>query len=371
MSDWKIVGKEGVDDQVDQEIAECLRLESPRSFFLFAGAGSGKTRSLTKALRVVLEREQIKLRLQHQQVGVITYTNAACLEIKERILFNPLIEVSTIHSFVWSQIGGFTRDIKSWLSDAIQRDLEKLREEERRGRTGTRASENRRRRIAARIERLETLDNIRKFTYNPDGDNVERESLDHNEVIQIGSDFLSSKSSMQKLLVTRFPILLIDESQDTHASLMEALFSVQAAHKDEFVLGLFGDTMQRIYGHGKPDLGVELPADWARPAKEMNYRCPRRVIELTNRIRADADGQLQKGPKEQDEGVVRLFVARADEAVHEEVESRACSIMASLTGDDGWSDPTRGAKTLTLEHHMAARRLGFLGFLKHLIDHHV
>ena len=79
---------------------------------------------------------------------------------------------------------------------------------------------------------------------------------------------------MQKLLVTKFPILLIDESQDTHQSLMEALFAVQAAHKNEFILGLFGDTMQRIYGHGKPDLGVALPGDWARPSKEMNHRSP-------------------------------------------------------------------------------------------------
>ena len=39
-----------VDDQVDHEISTCLNLERPISFFLFAGAGSGKTRSLVKAL---------------------------------------------------------------------------------------------------------------------------------------------------------------------------------------------------------------------------------------------------------------------------------------------------------------------------------
>ena len=35
-----------LDGQVDIEIAACLTPTSPRSFFLFAGAGSGKTRSL-------------------------------------------------------------------------------------------------------------------------------------------------------------------------------------------------------------------------------------------------------------------------------------------------------------------------------------
>ncbi len=40
----------GIDDHVDAEIAACLNLASPRSFFLFAGAGSGKTGSLVTAL---------------------------------------------------------------------------------------------------------------------------------------------------------------------------------------------------------------------------------------------------------------------------------------------------------------------------------
>lgn len=31
---------------VDDEIYSCLDLDNPKSFFLFAGAGSGKTRTL-------------------------------------------------------------------------------------------------------------------------------------------------------------------------------------------------------------------------------------------------------------------------------------------------------------------------------------
>ena len=33
-----------LDDEVEKEIENCLDLVSPKSFFLFAGAGSGKTR---------------------------------------------------------------------------------------------------------------------------------------------------------------------------------------------------------------------------------------------------------------------------------------------------------------------------------------
>ena len=75
--------------------------------------------------------------------------------------------------------------------------------------------------------------------------------------------------------------------------------------------------MQRIYGHGKPALGEELPDDWARPAKQMNHRCPRRVIDFINRLRADADGQAQRGRADKEEGVIRLFIARGEEGTHE------------------------------------------------------
>ncbi|MDD4590348.1 MAG: hypothetical protein PHG06_07965 [Parabacteroides sp.] len=39
-----------IDDHVDDEIKLCFSEDSPKSFFMFAGAGSGKTRSLINAL---------------------------------------------------------------------------------------------------------------------------------------------------------------------------------------------------------------------------------------------------------------------------------------------------------------------------------
>ena len=52
-----------VDDHVDDEIAACLNIDEPRSFFLFAGAGSGKTGSLVTALKRVRESSGGRLRL--------------------------------------------------------------------------------------------------------------------------------------------------------------------------------------------------------------------------------------------------------------------------------------------------------------------
>ena len=45
-----VVDDDHRDDIVDQIIRNCLDQDNPRSFFLFAGAGSGKTKSLIDAL---------------------------------------------------------------------------------------------------------------------------------------------------------------------------------------------------------------------------------------------------------------------------------------------------------------------------------
>ena len=117
-----------LDDHVDAEIATYLTLESPRSFFLFAGAGSGKTRSLVNALEHIQKTHGPRLKLRGQRVGVITYTNAACDEIKARIDFNSLFHVSTIHSFAWDLIGGFNADIREWLRQDLEQGIHDLRD---------------------------------------------------------------------------------------------------------------------------------------------------------------------------------------------------------------------------------------------------
>jgi DNA helicase II / ATP-dependent DNA helicase PcrA len=198
------------------------------------------------------------------------------------------------------------------------------------------------------------------FIYSPDGDNPEKEALNHAEVIKITSSFLTGKPMMRSLLRNRFPILLIDESQDTNKELIEALFLVQAGEKSSFALGVIGDTMQRIYTAGKLDLGINLPVDWATPSKTMNHRSCRRIIELINKIREPVDDQKQKPRADKGEGFVHLFILPAETIDKSAREGEIYTRMAAITGDDGWLEPDKSVKTLILEHRMAANRLGFL-----------
>lgn len=52
----------------------------------------------------------------------------------------------------------------------------------------------------------------------------------------MGCEFIATEETMQEILVGKYPILLIDESQDTKEGLVEALRVVYEKHKDDFLL---------------------------------------------------------------------------------------------------------------------------------------
>ncbi len=354
-----------LDDHVEDELAGFLSLEKPTSFFLFAGAGSGKTRSLVNALNYLAKTYREILRLRGRQVAVITYTNAASDEITRRTEYDPLFVVCTIHSFAWSQIQGFNSDIRAWLKDNLPREIAELQADEAKGRAGTKASIVRQTQIESKQRRLDRLADTKTFTYNPNGDNRERNSLNHSEVVKIFSAFLLTKPLMQRIFVGKFPFLLIDESQDTSRALIDALFVVQQAHTDCFCLGLIGDTMQRIYADGKERIEREIPPSWGTPEKKLNHRCPKRIVRLINQIRGGVDDHKQEPRDDRPEGWARLFVLPIDVPDKPALEQKVRDYMAGLTGDQDWTIASK-CKILTLEHHMAARRMGFLNLFESL-----
>jgi DNA helicase-2/ATP-dependent DNA helicase PcrA len=348
------------DDGVDQEIYECFNPLHPKSFFLFAGAGSGKTRSLVNVLEKFKKEHGENYRLYRQKIGIITYTNAAADEISHRLENDPIFKISTIHSFSWDLIRNLNKDIKQWLKTNLHNEIWELKDAQSRSRDlSNKTSVDRARKIESKENRIQYLDKILKFVYNPNGDNVTKDSLNHAEVISIAAEFIRTKSLMEDIVASTFPIILVDESQDTKKEMVDALFKLQENKKGKFTLGLFGDMMQRIYGDGKDDLGNNLPADWARPSKKMNHRSNKRIIELINNIRKDVDGQQQVSRTEKENGVVRLFIGqrKSNKTI---LEKCATQKMAKLTNDPLWDLESGDVMTLILEHHMAANRLGFL-----------
>jgi len=363
MEDIRVVTDDNRDSNADSVIQSCFDLKNPKSFFLFAGAGSGKTRSLVSALEYINAKMGRELKLNGRNVAVITYTNAARDEIKRRSRYNPLFEISTIHSFAWNLICSHTCDIREWLKREISVKKAEAETKLATSRKTTKTYKDTEKKLVKLTQRLEYLDSVKHFIYNPDGLNVENNSLDHSEVIKITAEFLSQKETLQKILVDKYPILLIDESQDTQKDLMNVFLQIQEKYATRFSVGLLGDIMQRIYLDGKDDLHKSIPTTWETPEKIMNHRSRKRIVDLCNSIRKPVDGIEQKSREDKPGGFVRIFVSSRNNPY--ETEQSILFQMSQITGDAKW-EQIKNVKALTLEHKMAASRLGFKNFYESL-----
>ena len=122
------------DTPADLEIKDCI--DNSQNFAVVAGAGSGKTGSLIKALSYVRNKLGKSLRAANQQVACITYTNVAVENIKRRTDLDELFAVSTIHGFLWSLIENYQSDIRNTLRDElIPKRIEKKQEDDNGGKS--------------------------------------------------------------------------------------------------------------------------------------------------------------------------------------------------------------------------------------------
>ena len=110
-------------DKVDEQIIAAL--QNGNSFRVEAGAGSGKTYSLNKAIEWIQANKWTEYRRKTQTVVCIPYTNAAVDVIAERLSKDSFILPSTIHAFAWNAI----RQYQSFLIDIVTNDPDFFPEE--------------------------------------------------------------------------------------------------------------------------------------------------------------------------------------------------------------------------------------------------
>jgi ATP-dependent DNA helicase, uvrD/REP family len=358
-----------IDSQVDETLEKCILTTPRKSFFLYAGAGSGKTYSLVLLLKKIRDSIGKDLLLQGKNVAVITYTNAATDEIVNRLDYSPVFHISTIHSFVWDVIKYYQADIRRFYCQYIQEEIQELSRkiEGAKSKTAKTYSSNvdKLRNLKHKLEKAQTTE---KFVYSPNGSNLENNALKHAEVIKISAQMIMENLILQRIIAQRYPILLIDESQDTKKELVDAFFRIQENFKEIFTLGLLGDQKQRIYNDGKENMASIIPPEWEQPVKKMNYRCAKRIIKLANTIGKDIDIHAEQVSREDAiEGFARLFVVQQRDGINKnEVEQTVMKSMCDLTKDAKWFEPNADVKILILEHMMAARRLGFEQFFEPL-----
>ena len=349
---------EKIETAADEAVRACL--DSHRSFALIAGAGSGKTRSLVEALERIREREGRTLRQNGQRVACITYTKRAVEVIKTRLGFDDLYFVSTLHSFVWDQIGRFQSDIREalrerWLPALIAKEREKDN-----GGTSQTAQKAwaKARRLEQELAALETITHFKyidaQFGDYPNG------KLGHDDTIEIASYLFEKNATFRRITGLRFPYIFIDEAQDTFEGIVAGLNLVGAGDQLPIV-GYFGDPWQQIFDH---NVGIFAPpANGETITKTENFRCSESVIRLLNAFRQDVK-QYAAGENKGREGSVLFRLVKAEKPegprktyTDAQIE-RALEQMDLAVAEWGWSNRDDVIR-LFLARQMIARRMGF------------
>ncbi len=375
------------DAGVVDEIVGYVTSTPPRSFFLFAGAGSGKTRTLVAVLRKLTGigtgdaqgnpapatdepavRFARELRARAQTIRVITYTKNAALVVTGRLGTNDLTQVATIHSFCWDLIAGFDDDIREALLAMNADALQKARDAAAGRKNG--ATDKDKEKIEELEAKAAALATTPQFTYSPDSKRYGDGALNHSQVLALASWLLKQKPTLRRILRDQHPVILIDESQDTMKGILNALLEVVAEDSSRLMLGLLGDHRQRIYLDGHADLPSIVPKAWATPKLEMNHRSQRRIVELINEVwDSDLEGRTQskkavhQHPREEKSaGLVRIFIGNASASTEDKLRREALceSAMQAATGLVDWEPGSPGHKVLALEHSLVARRGDFL-----------
>lgn len=362
------------DAGVVEEICGYLTEEPPRSYFLFAGAGSGKTRTLVEVLRRmtgVVEHDKggrlaRSLRMYGRSIRVVTYTKNAVAVINGRLGDNDLVGVSTIHAFCWELISGFNDDIRAALIALKEAQLEKETAEALAKPRGITAAKQR-----DLDEIKEDIEGFRRtdvFIYHPDRETYGSGALAHKHVLDATAWLLKNRPTLQTILKDRHPVVLIDESQDTMKGMLDALMGLAEPRGSGLTLGLLGDHRQRIYTDGHSDLPSLVPLNWATPELQMNHRSQRRIVTLINRIwEAQLEGRTQPAsgveqhPRtEKAGGVVRLYVGDTALSPEDKVlgEHWCAEQMRKASGAAAWGEGKY--QLLALEHKLVATRGSFL-----------
>lgn len=353
------------DTETDIELRKRLGAHGCRHFVMIAGAGSGKTTSLVKALAYIEQTQGKALRRKGQKIACITFTEVAVNEIRGDVGTSPLHHVSTIHSFLWEIIKPFQKDLREWVRAHITRKVEENQDKIDNSRTQQKTKDRAAEEIARYQYQLAQIDNVKNFRYGT-GSDYANGVLGHSDILKIGPCLIREQPLMRSIIARRYPVIFVDESQDTNPDFVDALLMVSNENKNGCCVGFFGDPVQKIYMQGAGLIPVEK--GWHIFKKPENFRCSQSVLRVINRIRAEDDGLEQiRGRYEHHsgtdvlvEGSARVLIMPDDDQRQERLDA-AREWLAGQDNDESWlaDEDEDTLRMLVLVHRAAAIRLGF------------
>jgi DNA helicase-2/ATP-dependent DNA helicase PcrA len=320
-----------------------------------AGAGAGKTHALKESLIYIVNKHGNKLKYHNQQILCITYTNVATNEIKERIGNSSLVKVSTIHERIWELIKDYQKELLQIHKEKVLDELTKTQvalnnpeikkyqlfqslDETRQETLKQVLLDNRElyyknkdknagqfRTAFQKIVDSNLMSSVEKFKdiikaiYKIDNyqicltkidikeyktvvydstqnnDSLHRMKISHDTLLEYGFKIVDRYDTLKKIIINKFPYILVDEYQDTAENVIKIINSLSMYSEQinyNLFIGYFGDTAQNIYDTEVRSNIDEIHPNLVPVDKRFNRRSAKQVIEVINKIRNDQIKQI-------------------------------------------------------------------------------
>ena len=330
-------------DKVDEQIIAAL--QNGNSFRVEAGAGSGKTYSLNKVIEWIQENKWAEYRRKKQTVICITYTNAAVDVLAERLSKDSFILPSTIHSFAWNTIKQYQR----FLIDVVTSDPDFLPDE-------------------GDFFEVTGVTYTLGHRYKENG----IQYLYHDDVLKLFCRLLDN-AKFRRVFADKYPLILIDEYQDSYKPIIDRFISFFIAEKKGPQFGFFGDAWQTIYQSNNA-CGLIENDNLEIIKKGSNFRSAPRVVQLLNDLRPDLpqasaiddfDGEVIVITCDDYTGPRRIERNLKGELPAEELKNRLSNITERIRRESSKDDTL---KVLMITHKVLATQQGYEQLLEILAD---
>jgi DNA helicase-2/ATP-dependent DNA helicase PcrA len=336
MTDGELSPAEAAAAAAQERLSDCL--DAGRDFRLEAGAGAGKTYSLVKALKRLIDEHGTSFLRRGQRVACITFTEVAREEIALDIDKHPAILVETIHAFSWAFMAQFQKPLRELVA-ALEDRQDKIAE-------------------GGGLEGKRVVYDLGFF-----GVDADKVSLGHDDVPLLMSK-LMAQQKFRAALTQSFPVIFIDEYQDTDRNFMAAISEHFFATKEGPLIGLFGDHWQTIY-RGEYAL-AEFP-NVQSIDKGSNFRSVPAVVDVLNKLRPELQ-QAVSDPEAA--GEARFFHANAYAGARTNTAHSKGDIpdpdrsivlrdLRARLEAEGWDFDPKKTKVLMLTHNALAAEQGY------------
>jgi len=330
-------------DKVDEQIIAAL--QNGNSFRVEAGAGSGKTYSLNKVIEWIQENKWAEYRRKKQTVICITYTNAAVDVLAERLSKDSFILPSTIHSFAWNAIKQYQR----FLIDVVTSDPDFLPDE-------------------GDFFEVTGVTYTLGHRYKENG----IQYLYHDDVLKLFCRLLDNVK-FRRVFADKYPLILIDEYQDSYKPIIDRFISFFIAEKKGPQFGFFGDAWQTIYQSNNA-CGLIENDNLEIIKKGSNFRSAPRIVQLLNDLRPDLpqasaiddfDGEVIVITCDDYTGPRRIERNLKGELPAEELKNRLSNVTEKIKRESSKDDTL---KVLMITHKVLATQQGYEQLLEILAD---